>query len=124
MWNDVGILRTADGLARASHELNNLAAALNLMGVPDGDRRYNLTWMDRLNLENLVLVSRSICAAAQARNDSRGAHYREDFPQTSDLAASRYTMVRADGDGFQVTSEPVAFTRVRPGESLLPQAAE
>jgi len=124
MWNDVGILRTADGLARASHELNNLAAALNLMGVPDGDRRYNLTWMDRLNLENLVLVSRSICAAAAARNDSRGAHYREDFPQTSDLAASRYTLVRADGDGFQVTSEPVAFTRVRPGESLLPQAAE
>jgi fumarate reductase flavoprotein subunit len=124
MWDDVGILRTANGLARARHELNNLAAALELMGVPDGDRRYNLTWMDRLNLENLVLVSRSICAAAQARNDSRGAHYREDFPQQSDLAASHYTVVRADGDSFAVTSEPVAFTRVRPGESLLPQAAE
>lgn len=123
MWDDVGILRTADGLARARHELNNLAAALDGMGVPDADRRYNLTWMDRLNLENLVLVSRSICAAALARNDSRGAHYREDFPQTSELAASRYTVVRADGDGFTVTTEPVAFTRVRPGQSLLPQAA-
>ena len=124
MWDDVGILRTADGLAHARHELNNLAAALNGMGVPDADRRYNLTWMDRLNLENLVLVSRSICAAAQARNDSRGAHYREDFPEVSDLATSRYTTVRAAGDSFTVTTEPVAFTRVRPGESLLPQAAE
>ena len=83
MWDDVGILRTAEGLARARHELNNLAAAITLMGVADGDRRYNLTWMDRLNLENLVLVSRAICAAAQARTDSRGAHYREDFPETS-----------------------------------------
>ena len=68
------------------------------MGVPDPEPRYNLTWMDRLNLENLVLVSRAICAAAQARTDSRGAHFREDFPQTSDLAASRYTVVRADDD--------------------------
>ena len=67
------------------------------MGVADPEKRYNLTWMDRLNLENLVLASRAICAAAQARTDSRGAHYREDFPETSDLAASHYTVVRADG---------------------------
>jgi fumarate reductase flavoprotein subunit len=124
MWDDVGILRTADGLARARHELNNLATMLSAMGVADTERRYNMTWTDRLNLENLVLVSRSICAAAAARQDSRGAHYREDFPQVSDPAGSRYTVVRADGDGFAVTTEPVAFTRVRPGESLLPQAAE
>ena len=94
------------------------------MGVADPEKRYNLTWMDRLNLENLVLTSRAICAAAQARTDSRGAHYREDFPETSDLAASHYTVVRADGDSFKVTTEPVVFTRVRPGQSLLPQAAE
>jgi fumarate reductase flavoprotein subunit len=124
MWDDVGILRTAQGLARARHELNNLATTLELMGVADTDRRYNLTWMDRLNLENLVLTSRSICAAAEQREDSRGAHYREDFPQTSDLAASRYTVVRADRDGFDVTTEPVEFSRVRPGESLLSHAAE
>ena len=94
------------------------------MGVADSDQRYNLTWMDRLNLENLVLVSRAICAAAQARADSRGAHYREDFPQTSDLASRATPWCAPTDDGFDVTTEPVAFTRVRPGESLLPQAAE
>jgi fumarate reductase flavoprotein subunit len=124
MWDDVGILRTADGLARARHELNNLATSILSMGVAEPEKRYNLTWMDRLNLENLILVSRSICAAAQERNDSRGAHYREDFPDTSDLASSRYTVVRAKGESFDVTAEPVSFTRVRPGESLLPQAVE
>jgi fumarate reductase flavoprotein subunit len=124
MWDDVGILRTADGLSRARHELNNLATSIGAMGVGDAEPRYNLTWMDRLNFDNLIEVSRAICAAALARTDSRGAHYREDFPQTSDLATSRYTVVRAKDEGFSVTTEPVAFTRVRPGESLLPQAAE
>ena len=124
MWNDVGILRTAEGLARARHALNNLAAGLNGMGVPDPEKRYNLTWMDRLNLENLVQVSRAICAAAEKRADSRGAHYREDFPETSDLAASRYTVVRAEDESFVVTTEPVVFTLVKPGQSLLPQAAQ
>lgn len=124
MWNDVGILRTAEGLARARHALNNLASNVAAMGVPDPERRYNLTWMDRLNLENLVLVSRAICASAQARTDSRGAHFREDFPETSDLNASHYTVVRAEEERFVVETEPVHFTRVRPGESLLPQAAE
>ena len=110
MWDDVGILRTADGLTRARHELNNLATSIALMGVADPEKRYNLTWMDRLNLENLVLTSRAICAAAQARTDSRGAHYREDFPDTSDLSSSHYTVVRAAGDSFEVTTEPVVFT--------------
>ena len=94
------------------------------MGVADPARRYNLTWMDRLNLENLIQVSRTICAAAQARTDSRGAHFREDFPATSDLATSRYTVVRARRATLKVTTEPVVFTRVRPGQSLLSQAAE
>jgi fumarate reductase flavoprotein subunit len=124
MWNDVGILRTADGLGRARHELNNLAASIASMGVPSPDKRYNLTWMDRLNLENLIQVSRAICFAAQARADSRGAHYREDFPETSDLDTSHYTVVRARDEAFTVTTEPVVFSRVKPGESLLPQAAE
>jgi fumarate reductase flavoprotein subunit len=124
MWDDVGILRTAQSLARARAALNALAAAVSSMGVGHAEPRYNLTWMDRLNLENLILVSRAICAAADARADSRGAHFREDHPERGDLAASRYTVVRAREEQFTVTSEPVQFTHVRPGQTLLPQAAD
>ncbi|MCJ2037628.1 FAD-binding protein [Methylobacterium sp. E-041] len=123
MWDDVGILRDAAGLEQAGERLDALAAAVAEAGIPDGDRRYNLTWMDRLNLENLVLVSRSIRAAALARTDSRGAHFREDFPDASDLATSHYTVVRQGAAGLDVTMEPVAFTHVRPGASLLDAAA-
>jgi fumarate reductase flavoprotein subunit len=124
MWDDVGILRTAETLARGKAALEALTRDIEACGVSGDSRRYNLTWMDRLNLESLTLVSRAICAAAEFRKDSRGAHFREDFPQASDLAGSAFTKATLAGGALTVTCEPVTFTRVRPGQSLLNQAAE
>jgi fumarate reductase flavoprotein subunit len=123
MWADVGILRDEAGLTRALGTLEGLADAVARAGAPDGDRRYALTWMDRLNLENLVLVSQAVARAALARTDSRGAHFREDFPETSDLSTSHYTVVRQRGGALDLAMEPVHFTHVRPGGSLLDAAA-
>lgn len=122
MWDDVGILRTGESLARGKAALDTLANEIADCGVADTSRRYNLTWMDRLNLENLTLVSRAIAAAADFRRDSRGAHFREDYPQAADVATSRYTSVRLAGDELGVSAEPVEFTIVRPGETLLRDA--
>jgi fumarate reductase flavoprotein subunit len=124
MWDDVGILRDAAGLARASARLIELHGQLATIGVAGTDLRYNLTWHDWLNLDSLITVSRAICAAAAARTESRGAHFREDFPQTDELGASRFSRVRmvaggAGPDAFDTTFEPVRFTRVRPGQTLL-----
>jgi fumarate reductase flavoprotein subunit len=119
MWEDVGILREQKSLARAASALVDLESQLQQTGVATGDLRYNLTWHDWINLSNLVAVSRAICAAAQARTDSRGAHFREDHPQTGDLATSAYSRVRWEGDRYEVGWKPVEFTRIRPGQSLL-----
>jgi fumarate reductase flavoprotein subunit len=119
MWDDVGIVRDAKGLARARGALAELQARLDASGVDAGDLRYNLAWHDWLNLNNLILVSRAICEAALLRENSRGAHYREDFPDAGELAASSYSLVQAAGAGFSVSRAPVRFTRVKPGESLL-----
>jgi fumarate reductase flavoprotein subunit len=124
MWDDAGILRTAEGLGRAQVALDGLARDIAAMGTGTGERAYNMTWMDRLNLENLILTSRAIVAAALARRDSRGAHFREDFPETSDLSTSAYTVARLDGEAIAMEMRPVVFTRVRPGETLLRAAAE
>ncbi len=118
MWDEVGILRSAGSLERAEAGLADLAAEVEAAGAPGGPA-FNLAWHDRLNLESLVTVSRAIAAAARARQDSRGAHYREDFPETGDLAATRYTAVRLADGALAASSEPVAFTHVSPGESLL-----
>jgi fumarate reductase flavoprotein subunit len=123
MWNDVGILRDAAGLARAREGLAGLRASLEESGVSGSDLRYNLTWHDWLNLDSLITVSEAIRTAAEARRESRGAHFREDFPQTGDLDASSFSRLSlAPGGGaqrFEVTWQPVSFTRVRPGQSLL-----
>jgi fumarate reductase flavoprotein subunit len=124
MWDQVGILRTGVGLQSAAGRLDALASTVGACGIADGDRRFNVAWMDRLNVENLIEVSRAICAASLARDDSRGAHFREDFPKTSDLERSTYTVVRSGDDRLRVEMQPVHFTRVRPGESLLRDAAE
>ena len=123
MWNDVGIMRTGKSLARGREVLDNLAQEIAACGVSDASRCYNLTWMDRLNLENLTLISRAICEAADHRHDSRGAHFREDFPEAGDLATSRYTQVKLDDDKITVATEAVKFTHVKPGDTLLKQTA-
>jgi fumarate reductase flavoprotein subunit len=124
MWDDVGILRDAAGMARAEMALDQLADDVAGCGVSGDDRRYNMAWMDRINLENLVLVSRAILLASQARTDSRGAHFRTDHPATAELASSRYTVVRRSGETLGVGTHPVDFSIVHPGQTLLREAAE
>ena len=119
MWNDVGILRDGPGLARAAGALDALHERLERTGLPDRDRAFNLTWHDWLNLDSLLTVSKVIARAATAREDSRGAHFREDHPRVRDLERSAFTRVRAAGTDFALEFVPVEFTRVRPGETLL-----
>ena len=68
-------------------------------------------------------MSKAIAHSALAREDSRGAHFREDFPRGADPAAAAFTRIRRRGDGFALEFVPVEFTRVRPGETLLKEAA-
>ncbi len=119
MWEDVGILRTAEGLQRALATLAELDAQLARTGVADGDRAFNLSWHDWLNLKNLIAVSRVIATSALAREDSRGAHFREDHPQAGDLPGSTYIVVTQVGETLSMRREPVQFTRVAPGQTIL-----
>jgi len=120
MWDDAGIVRDAARLARGERALRGLAAELAATRAPGGDQRqFNLTWHDWLNLDNLIEVSRVIVRAAETRTESRGAHFRDDHPGAGDLAASAYTRVRQSDRKLVVTAEPVRFTRVRPGQSLV-----
>jgi len=124
MWDDVGVLRDAAGLQRGLQKLDAIEGELLGIGVPDGDRSFNLTWHDWLNLRSLVEISRVITIAAQKRENSRGAHYREDFPGEGDLATSTFTVARQRDGHLTIADEPVQFTIVKPGESLLKEAAE
>jgi fumarate reductase flavoprotein subunit len=119
MWNDVGISRSKESLYRARTKLDELDRSLNQMGVGDLQRAYNLTWQDWMNLRNLILVSKSVTEAAIARENSRGAHYREDFPEPGDLDTSYFTAVKLLNEQLLIENRPVLFNRVKPGETIL-----
>jgi fumarate reductase flavoprotein subunit len=119
MWNDVGISRSKESLYRARTKLDELDHSLNQMGVGDLQRAYNLTWQDWMNLRNLILVSKSVTEAAIARENSRGAHYREDFPEPGDLDTSYFTAVKLLNSQLLIENRPVLFNRVKPGETIL-----
>jgi fumarate reductase flavoprotein subunit len=123
MWDDVGVIRDRAGLDRGLAALDDLEAELLATGLADSGRTFNLTWHDWLNLRSLVETSRVIALAARARENSRGAHYREDFPEPGDLATSTFTVARQTAGKIEMTHEPVRFTMVRPGDTLLDQAA-
>jgi len=120
MWEQVGIIRSEKQLQSAIDKLDDLENRLGSTGLPIQQRSFNLTWHDWLNLENQIMVSKAIAHSALMRKDSRGAHYRSDYPDTLDLENSSYTTVRLGTDESpNIGNKPVVFTIVKPGQSLI-----
>jgi len=119
MWNDVGISRNHESLSRAKARLLELEHSLNQIGVGNIQRQYSVTWQDWINLQNLILSSRAIIEAALSRKNSRGAHYREDYPHPGSLEESYFTAVSLSNGNLQIENRPVKFTIVQPDESIL-----
>ncbi|OZB33373.1 MAG: hypothetical protein B7X47_04430 [Ferrovum sp. 34-44-207] len=67
----------------------------------------------------IMRASRVIALAAAQRQNSRGAHFRTDFPAPGDLATSQYTEARQVDGSIKVDQRPVLFTRIQPGQNLL-----
>ena len=97
MWDDIGLIRTHDGMARALARIRELRAeAEDGLVLPD-DRAFNLALLDWFELRAALTVAESVTVAALARKESRGAHQREDCPRT--LAEyERNQTVALDGD--------------------------
>ena len=124
MWDEVGVVRDRASIARGIEGIDRIEAELLATGLADAGRRFNLTWHDWLNLRSLCEISRVIALAARKRENSRGAHYRSDFPEPGDLNTSTFTVARQASGGIEITDQPVIFTHVKPGETLLREAAE
>ncbi|MGI9365239.1 MAG: L-aspartate oxidase [Rhizobiaceae bacterium] len=120
MWDDVGVTRTRTGMERGIERIDAIQGRLMDTGVASDNLAFNLTWHDWLNVASLCDISRVIAKAGLARENSRGAHYREDFTDTGSLEESYFTVARQNADVLDVTREAVKFTIVKPGETILP----
>lgn len=123
MWEEVGVMRTEAGMKRGLTGIADVSDALMNVGVDDSNLAFNLTWHDWLNLRSLCDISEVITKAGIARENSRGAHFREDFPEPGAMEDSEFTVAQQTSEGVSVTREPVEFSIVRPGETVLPDDA-
>lgn len=112
MWEYVGVVRSGAGLRQGIARIEDLKRRLARCSVPGG-RRLNLAWQEALNVSSMLVAAELTARSALQREESRGSHYRSDFPQSDDAWLCNVCAVR-DGDGTRVTTRPVAFTRLDP----------
>ncbi|HEV8144392.1 MAG TPA: FAD-binding protein [Methylomirabilota bacterium] len=122
MWEQVGLVRDGDGLRDALSVIDAVEMGLADIGVPGGPA-FNIAWHDWLNLENQVTVGRLIATSAAERRESRGAHFRRDFPDM-DPEGPYVVRVRRQGDAIGVDRTPVAFTRAEPTSTTISAPAD
>ncbi|HEY6989260.1 MAG TPA: FAD-binding protein, partial [Bryobacteraceae bacterium] len=107
MQDLVGIVRTESEMERALEIIGQLAARAARVGIP-GHRQYNNGWHTALDLPNLLTVSEAITRAALFRKESRGAQFREDFPDKDpDWGKCNIVVKRGAGGAMSVEKRSV-----------------
>ena len=107
MQERVGIVRTETEMRDALEALESLNERAARVGVT-GHREYHTGWHTALDLRNLLMVSEAITRSALERQESRGGHFREDYPKPSPDWATVNVQLRRDADGrMQVRRIPI-----------------
>jgi succinate dehydrogenase / fumarate reductase flavoprotein subunit len=107
MQDNVGIVRTESEMQHAFSELQKLKQRADRSGVV-GHREFNPGWHTALDLKNLLTVSEATTLAAIERKESRGAQFREDYPNKEERFAKVNTMIsKADDGSMRVRLDPL-----------------
>jgi succinate dehydrogenase / fumarate reductase flavoprotein subunit len=115
------VFRTAESLTETLRVITELKQRYAQVGVQDTSARYNTDLLEAVELGFLLDLAEVVVLGALAREESRGGHFREDFPTRDDARFLRHTLVykRASADGgsrLRLGHKPVTITRYTPME--------
>ncbi|WP_166823223.1 succinate dehydrogenase flavoprotein subunit [Brevibacterium limosum] len=120
---NVQVFRTDETLRSALDEIAKLRERYNNVGIQDRGKRYNLDLLEAVELGFLLELAEVISVAAIHRKESRGGHFREDFPDRDDENFMHHTMTYLDPEaetdgikGMRLETKPVIVTRYQPME--------
>jgi len=108
------VFRDEKGLKRALDEIIMLKERYRSIGLSDKGRRFNYELVEALELGHMLLQAEVIMASALEREESRGAHFREDFPERDDRQWLKHTLANLTPEGPRITGKPVSITRFQP----------
>ena len=116
MWDNMGIFRTEDNMRQAANELDSLSRAYEDASVPCTNPGYNTLYTQYVELGNLLTCAKAATFAARARQESRGAHCRTDFPKRDDERFLKHSLVTLADGGMKLDWRDVSITKFKPQE--------
>jgi succinate dehydrogenase / fumarate reductase flavoprotein subunit/fumarate reductase flavoprotein subunit len=114
MWEKVGLVRNGEDLSTA---LDELAAIGDRAARQSANPQiaFNLEWNEALDVVNICTNAQLVARGALLRKESRGSHFRSDFPKPNPEWLKRIRLVK-NGNDVDVSYLPVKFTRMTPPE--------
>lgn len=116
MMEDCSVYRDQERLTGLTEKIGLLKERLTELGITDRGHRFNTDLLEALELKNLVTLAEVIARSALQREESRGAHSREDFPLRDDKNWLKHTMAFRTASGIDFRHRPVRITRFQPQE--------
>ncbi len=110
------VYRTDESLAQAQADIAELRQRYANIAVGDKGRRYNSDLLEAVELGFLLELAEVMVVGARARTESRGAHFREDYPKRDDVNFMQHTMAYRSDEGIRLDYKPVVQTRYEPME--------
>ncbi len=117
MDDNASVYRSGTSLKQAAADIARLKERYQRVSIHDGGMRYNTDLVEAVELGFLLDLAEVLVASAYARTESRGGHFREDFPYREDVNFLRHTMAyRTPAGGVRIDYKPVVVTRYQPTE--------
>ncbi len=116
MDTNASVYRTEATLKQAELDIAALKDRYARVGVSDRGKRYNTELLEAVELGFLLDLAEVLVVSAKARNESRGGHFREDYPHRDDVNFMRHTMAYREGADIRLDYKPVVQTRYQPME--------
>ena len=114
MTESCSVFRDKEGLHKASIALQDLLSRYETVSIDYTGGRFNMDVTEALELESLLQLAQKIVLCAEAREESRGAHYREDHQERDDQNWLKHSLIQKTDEGPRIFYKPVAITRFQP----------
>jgi len=114
MTDCCSVFRNQKDMKRGLKEIRGLKDEYRSVSIDNKGGNYNTDLLDAIELESLLGLAEVILVSALSRTESRGAHYREDYPERDDRNWLKHTLVMAGSHDPEVSFKPVKITRFQP----------